>query len=128
VVAAKRIIEPVQRAAVHEAAQRRAAVQQDVQRPRQAGMGTGVELSDIDRRVTRRCCRKTPSALHCSSRLGATPNKERDRRPPGGLLNLKAFSGVICRVQLGRPGEITGSVDIYAIPFLGDFEPGGRHL
>jgi hypothetical protein len=77
----KRIIEPVQRGAVREAAQRRAAVQQDVQRPRQAGMGIGAELSDINRRVTQRCCRRSPSALHGSSRLGATPNKERDRCP-----------------------------------------------
>ena len=28
--------------------------------------------------------------------------------------------------QVGR--AITTSVDVYAIPFLGDFEPSGRHL
>ena len=39
-----------------------------------------------------------------------------------------AGAGARVRPQLGRPGEITTSVDIYPIPFLGDFEPSGRHL
>jgi hypothetical protein len=49
VVAAKHITEL--QGAAHEAARRQAAVQQVALRPRQAGMGTEVELSDIDSRA-----------------------------------------------------------------------------
>ena len=42
-------------------------------------------------------------------------------------LNARGIGGRV-RPQLGRPGEITTSINIYAIPFLGDFEPSGCHL